>query len=167
MNRYVATIAAGMLLIATGCGRKPDAAPEPVAAPADTTEYSAPPAGLEWGDWTVVGHRMPGVGAMSVNEALDWRGRVAHYDSELAAFGSDSCPKPAYRSQDVRGDSLLSVHYGVGPLAFGLAPGGTITMIEVRRGDSLWNAPGNTLLRMPDGAMFTVWDGTFFELKRR
>lgn len=124
-------------------------------------------AALDLGEWAVVGHRMPGVGAMSEAEAAAWHGRIAHYASALAAFGTDSCLMPSYRSREVRGDSLLGVDYHVVPSALGLAPGVPLTLIEVRCGESPWAAPGGRLLRMPDGTTYTVWDGTFFELRHR
>lgn len=122
---------------------------------------------LELGEWAIVGHRMPGVGAMSEAEAAAWHGRVAYYATAFAAFGTDSCRLPSYRSREVRGDSLLAIDYHVAPSALGLAPRGPLTLIEVRCGESPWVAPGGTLLRMPDGTTYTVWDGTFFELRRR
>lgn len=118
------------------------------------------------GEWTVFGHRIPGVSAMSEAEAAAWHGRAAFYSSALAVFGADTCRSPSYLSQQVRGDSLLTVDYRVAPEAFDLKPGATIRRIEVQCSGSAWTVPGGTLLEMPNGTLFTVWDGVFFELRR-
>lgn len=104
---------------------------------------------------------------MTEVEAAAWHGRIAHYAPELAAFGADSCRGPSYHSREERADSLLGVGYHVAPSALGLASRATITLIEVRCDGSPWVAPGGMLLRMSDGTTYTVWDGTFFELRRR
>jgi uncharacterized membrane protein len=123
------------------------------------------PPGL--GDWVVVAHRAPGVSAMTDAEATAWHGRIAHYGSALAAFGANSCPNPSYRARPTRADSLLNVAYHIAPSALGIGSRATVTMIEVRCGESPWIVPGGTLLRTPDGEMYLVWDGVFFELRRR
>jgi len=118
------------------------------------------------GEWTVIGHRIPAISAMSEAEASAWHGRTASYSSGLAVFGSDTCRSPSYHSRQVRGDSLLTVDYRVAPGAFDLKPGVTIRRIEVQCTGSAWTVPGGTLLEMPNGSLFTVWDGVFFELRR-
>ena len=128
-----------------------------------------PQAVAQLGDWEVVDHRMPGVTAMSAAEAATWHGRVLRYEVGLARAGADSCRDPLYRTRVVGMDSLLSVSYHITPSALGLAggSGATLTLIEVYCGASPRAAPGGTLLQLPDGRTFTVWDGTFFELRRR
>jgi uncharacterized membrane protein len=118
------------------------------------------------GEWTVIGHQIPGISAMGDAEAAAWHGRAAFYSSALAVFGADTCRSPSYLSRQVRGDSLLTVDYRVAPGVFGLKPGATIRRIEVQCSGSAWSAPGGTLLEMPNGSLFTVWDGVFFELRR-
>jgi uncharacterized membrane protein len=119
------------------------------------------------GEWLVVAHRTPGIGALSDSEATVWHGRAVSYTSARAMFGTESCLHPSYRSRDVRGDSLLSVGYHSNPSALRLAPGSVVALIEVRCGESPWSAPGGTLLRLPDGRLYAPWDGVFFELQRR
>jgi uncharacterized membrane protein len=137
-----------------------------VGAALPDTIAGGPPA-FELGDWAVVSHRMPGAGAMSDIEASSWHGRIAHYDAGSAAFGPHACHAPSYRSREVRGDSLLSVAYRIDATALGLPTGSTITLIEVWCGGEPWVAPGATLMRMPDGTTYTVWDGTFFEMRHQ
>ncbi|HKQ57082.1 MAG TPA: hypothetical protein VJY35_04370 [Candidatus Eisenbacteria bacterium] len=137
-----------------------------VGAAFSDTIAGGPPA-FELGDWEVVAHRMPGVGAMTEAEATSWHGRIAHYDAGSAAFGPHACHAPSYRSREVHGDSLLSAAYHIAAPALGVPAASTITLIEVRCGGEPWIAPGATLMRFPDGTTYTMWDGTFFEMRHR
>lgn len=132
-------------------------------APADSTGQGP----LEFGDWAVIGHRMPGTSAMTETEAAAWIGRVARYGADLAAFGAETCYQPSYQARAVRGDSLLQVAYHATPSELGLAPRSVVTLIEIRCGASGWIGPGGTLLRSPQGTTYLVWDGVFFELRRK
>lgn len=130
----------------TGCGEQRPAAP--------------------LGDWSIGGHRIAGASAMNDSAALAWHGRTARFSTGLAVFGADTCASPAYESHPLRGDSLLAVDYHADPAVFGLKPGASIRRIVVRCDASAWNTPGGTLLLMPSGTLYTVWDGVFFELRR-
>jgi hypothetical protein len=174
MRRALAAAAVAAWLPATACT---PSGPPPPAEPSATEPSPSTPADsatgtdvvaqgpLEFGDWAVIGHRMPGTSAMSEAEAAAWNGRVARYGVELAAFGAETCYRPSYQARSVRGDSLLQVGYQASPSALGIAPRSVVTMIEVRCGASAWIGAGGTLLRLPDGTTFMVWDGTFFELR--
>lgn len=164
-----ATLAAWLPALACAPGGAPpatqsSASPEPsLAAPVDSTGQGP----LEFGDWAVIGNRTPGTSAMSEAEAEAWIGRVARYGADLAAFGAETCYHPSYQARAVRGDSLLQVAYHATPSALGLAPRSMVTLIEIRCGESPWIGPGGTLLSLSDSTTYLVWDGTFFELRRR
>jgi uncharacterized membrane protein len=119
------------------------------------------------GDWTVGGHRIPGTSAMNDAEAMAWHERPARFTTGMAVFGADTCRGPSYDAHELRGDSLLAVDYHADPAVFGLSQGARIRRIEVRCDSTAWAAPGGTLLLMPSGTLYTVWDGVFFELRRK
>lgn len=122
--------------------------------------------GPAFGTWTVVGFRIPGVSAMTAEEAGQWKGRTIELSPQSAATGAESCATPTYETVTAPADSLLSVVYRIGPAALGLPPGGTIEVTRVSCSGSDWPAPGGLLLHTGADRAFTVWDGVFFEVER-
>ena len=118
------------------------------------------------GDWMIVAHQIPGVGAMTDAEASAWYGRTVYYGSDFAVFIVDSCRSPSYSWSEVRGDSLLAVAYRANPAALGVSAGSSVTLFQVLCGGSPWSVPGGSLLRTPAGRLYAIWDGVFFELRR-
>lgn len=128
---------------------------------------SAENAGPVFGAWTVVGFRMPGVSAMSGDEAARWKGRTIELSPQSAAVGADACDTPGYETITAPADSLLATEYRITPAALGLPAGGTLDLTRVTCSGEPWAAPGGVLLHAGQGRAFTVWDGVFFELERK
>lgn len=120
-----------------------------------------------FGDWIVTRHRIPGLGAMGEADASAWHGRRLRLEAGLAAFQSDSCLGPLYRSRLVPVDSLLGAGYGIGAVQVGFSggEGAMLTLTEIRCDGAAWEFPGGTLMMLPEGRLFTVWEGVFFELR--
>lgn len=157
---------ATMLLVA--CGNRE--APRPDGATGIAPGAAASPAATRadqvFGKWTVTGHRLPGVSAMSDADASQWHGKVIEFTPASAVAGADACETPTYETVTLPADSLLNVDYRVGPASLGLAPGSTIEVTTVDCSGSQWSAPGGRLLHVGPNRAFTVWDGVFLELQR-
>lgn len=120
-----------------------------------------------FGEWVVTRHRIPGIAAMNEAEASAWHGRRLRLEPKLAAFQSDTCAAPLYRSRLVPVDSLLGVGYGIGAVQVGFSggEGAQLTVTEILCDGMPWDFPGGNLLMLPEGRLFAVWDGVFFELR--
>jgi hypothetical protein len=120
------------------------------------------------GDWTVVGHRIPGTSAMSDGDAKGWYGRVFHYAEGRAWSVADTCAHPAYRRRIVRADSLLGdgFHTTLEKLAWPDTTNQMLAITEVTCGGEAWSAPGGLLIWVAPDKPYTTWDGVFFELQR-
>ena len=137
-------------------GTAPGTSAGPAAARADPV----------FGRWTVTGYKVPGISAMSNDEAGKWRGKVIELSANSAATGPESCSTPTYETITVPADSMLGLDYRVSGTALGLTPGATIDVTRVSCSGSPWAAPGGVLLHTAPNKAFTVWDGVFFELER-
>jgi hypothetical protein len=145
------------------------------SAPRERAETRTPSAtstpalmvGPVFGTWRVVGHRIPGVSAMTSAEAEAWTGRTIELSPQSAATGADACATPTYETGSAPLDSLLATDYRTAAGALGLAAGGTIEVTRVSCNGTAWPAPGGVLLHVGPNRAFTMWDGVFFELERR
>ncbi len=140
------------------------------AAPLSFTRQSASSSLRDpTGVWTVVGHRAPGVSAMSPSEAGAWKGRTLQFGIAEAIAGADTCIAPSYQRRTVSADSLLSTDYRVTPAALGLPASGQqrLVLTEVACDGKPWRALGGLLLQTVDDHAFAVQDGIFFELRRQ
>lgn len=147
-----------------GCG---DSQPELAdVAPAGVARDSEPSAVDLTGNWTVVGHRMPGVSAMGDAEASGWHGRKLRLTGSEALTSGGRCGDPAYRGRRVSLDSLAA-SFGVRPanLDFTGSPA-DVAILEVSCGDQPWAAMGHLLIESDGERAFAPWDGVFFELER-
>jgi len=121
------------------------------------------------GEWTVVSHRFPGISAMSEAEASAWHGRTIHFAPTHASSGADTCRQPAYRHRPVPADSFLSADFGI--LRARLGPTDSIPsrleLTEIACGGTEWTALGGRLLWLDQERAYSVWDGVFFELRRK
>ena len=169
MRTRRAALALALALAAAGTGcRKP--APAPVAErtsvppPASAPAASVPALA---GVWTVVGHRMPGISAMSNAEADRWHGRKLRLDVAQAVMDESHCDRPTYTTREVARDSLLGGEFN---LTRGNRPAldslERLTLLEVRCGGSPWTAMGGRLIEVDADRAYAPWDGVFFELAR-
>ncbi|HEU5041519.1 MAG TPA: hypothetical protein VFT84_11885 [Gemmatimonadales bacterium] len=153
-----------------GDGRKPDSAPPAPAAeaapappPADTSEAPADLTGI----WTVVGHSIPGVAAMSDAEAATWHGRTIRLSGVEALAAGNRCDGPTYTTRSVPRDSLLGIEFNLPPGSLpALAAHERVRVQEVFCGGARWSAMGSRLIATDGGHALAPWDGVFFELAR-
>jgi len=111
----------------------------------------------------------PSKTTVSEEQALSFRGRPVTFTLDYVAFGSDTCRHPEYRSAMLRADSVLATDYGATPSHFGFVGGATaiVTRTEVICGGQPWASPPGLVLDMPDGHVYLLWNGTFFQLERK
>jgi uncharacterized membrane protein len=119
------------------------------------------------GAWTVVGHRIPGVSAMSEREAARWHGRTLRLDLAQAVSEESHCDRPSYATRRVVPESLLGREFQLPPGRLpSLAALDSLTLLEVRCAGSPWNAMGGRLIGIDSARAYAPWDGVFFELTR-
>ena len=163
-------LASGLLPHAfLACSGERAAPPEQAAtgtAPGSSAGPAAARADPAFGKWTVRGFRIPGVSAMSNDEAGKWKGKVIELSANTASSGLEACATPAYETVTVPADSVLGLDYRISGTALGLTPGATIDVTRVTCSGTPWSAPGGVLLHTGANKAFTVWDGVFFELER-
>jgi len=188
--RLAALIA--LLLLAVSCAKK--AAPPAATGesgpwpPSESSPAAFIPDHLR-GDWVVYSHRVisdPLAGeategesaasestaiktTVSEEQALSFRGRRVTFALDYVTFGSDTCRHPEYRSAMLRADSVLAADYGATPSHFGFVGGATaiVTRTEVFCSGQPWARPPGLVLDMPDGRVYLLWNGTFFQLERK
>jgi len=122
------------------------------------------------GHWVIVGHHMPGVSAMSEEQAAAWHGKAIDLSEEVASVaGADTCMRPQYRDRTVSADSLLTIGFKVAPGSVGplLPPGGTVQITEVTCEGETWYSPGALLIWTSPTTALTPWEGVFFDLEKR
>ena len=117
------------------------------------------------GEWVVVGHRLPGVSAMSDAEAAAWHGRTIRFGARAALSGDETCAQPVYKEKEILADQYLSSQYHVRASTLGLESSQTVRLTEVYCGDQPWATLGGVLLRVAPDRGFAVWDGVFLELQ--
>lgn len=138
-------------LIYQGCA---DATSETVSSPSPI------------GEWVVINHRIPGISAMTNEEAARWHGRIVHFGTKEATSRMDSCQQPVYRYYTALADSLLHDEFHNAPADLGLQPTVRLGLTEVFCGGTRWTAMGGLLIWVAQNRLYTVWDGVFFELRR-
>ena len=166
------TAAIALLMLAASCAKKA----EPPAATQENSIWPPPekapaafiPDHLR-GDWVVYSHRVIGETTVTEDEAVSFRGRPVTFTLDYASFGADTCRHPEYRSAMLRADSVLAADYGASPSNFGFVGGATaiVTRTEVICGGSRWTSPPGYVLDMPDGRVYLLWNGTFFQLEKK
>lgn len=118
------------------------------------------------GEWVVVNHRIPGISAMTNEEAAQWHGRIVHFGTKEATSRMDTCQQPVYRYRTALANRLLRDEFHVAPADLGLQVTARLGLTEVFCGDTSWTAMGSRLIWITENRPYTVWDGVFFELRR-
>ncbi len=121
------------------------------------------------GVWTIVGHREPGISAMSSKQADAFTGKTLQFGIAEAIAGSDTCVAPSYQRRSAPADSLLTTGYRIraGQLGLPETPGQQFVVTEVACNGKAWQGLGGVLLQTTDDRAFAVHDGVFFELERQ
>jgi hypothetical protein len=164
-----ALVAAGLILVAAGCGKReaPAERPhgrEPVAeAPAPTAEPPFDPIGT----WTVVGHSMPGITATTEGEAQAHDGQTVQFSPTEALSNGERCAEPRYPARAVDTEGFLATEFNLPPESLKPVAGkDLVTVVEVSCADAPWTAFGSLLIVVGANRVITPWDGVFFELER-
>jgi hypothetical protein len=143
------------VLTAAGCSNQKRESAAAEAAPAHDPH----------GRWTVVAHHIPGVSAMSDEEAMAWHGRVFELGENQAIFTGDTCQAVTYGSGTRRADRFLGEDYHVAPFTLGIEDS-TIYLTWVSCDGEFRRAPGGVLIWKGQDWLLTPWNGVFFELHR-
>ena len=133
------------LALCAGC-RQPEEAPaSDRASEAPAADSNVTSASDMTGIWTVVGHRIPGISAMSDVEAAAWQRQTVRLTAAQAVTVGNHCDEPTYTTRTVQRSSFLSSEFKLPP--------GSLTAL-----DSLERL---TLLEVSCSG-----NGVFFELAR-
>lgn len=118
------------------------------------------------GDWTITGHRIPGVSAMSDAQARALHGQALKYAPETATSGKDVCPHVTYKTTVETSGNFLAAVFRIKPELLGWQGADVkLDVTEVSCGGVPWTTLGGTLLQSGKRA-FAPWNGVFFELRR-
>jgi heat shock protein HslJ len=144
-----------------------------VPAPAPTTAAqgirSAPgaaPSSLA-GIWTIVGHHVPGVSALTGDQARARYGESLRLTEQVAVSAGDRCAEPRYSTRQVPAAGYLAEQFRLAPGSLApLAARNQLRVMEVRCAGSPWPALGATLIELDRDRALAPRDGVFFELRR-
>jgi hypothetical protein len=163
MRKMVAAALASSIA-AWGCSSTQDAS-APSANIETTLESAISPPGF-MGTWTVTGHLIPGISAMSEAEASAWHGTILQLGEALAISNENRCAAPRYSTEAVLTSQLLA--------DFKLPPGRLLaldaldraTVLQVSCHGAPWGAMGGRVIGISADEALAPWDGVFFELVR-
>jgi hypothetical protein len=167
------SFAAIVAAAATGCGGDPRATEigddTTAARSATGVHVPAPSDSFDVrGDWTIVGHKIPGVSAMSDAEANAYHGRVIHYGDDVAISGGDTLRAPEYATRVESAVSLFGGGYKTTLEQLGMSEYGRafLHVTEVSSGGKDWIVPGGAFIWLAPDRGYTLWDGVMFEVRR-
>lgn len=118
------------------------------------------------GTWTVTGHLIPGISAMSEAEASAWRGKTLQLGEALAISNETRCETPRYSTEAVLTSQLLA--------DYKLPPGRLLpldsldhaTVLHVSCDGAPWGAMGGRVIGISAAEALAPWDGVLFTLVR-
>ncbi|HEU4516547.1 MAG TPA: META domain-containing protein, partial [Steroidobacteraceae bacterium] len=144
------------------------AAPAPAAAPAQGIQPAAATESPSlMGIWTVVGHSMPGVAALSEDQAKARHGESLRLTRRIAASNGQRCEAPQYAGRTERAQEFLGSEYRIAPDSLKpVARREQLRIMRVSCDGSSWAALGGTLIELDRDRAIAPWDGVFFELAR-
>lgn len=119
------------------------------------------------GKWAVVGHRIPGIGALDATQAQALHGQSIAYAVEAATSGKDVCPHASYKVRNEAAGPYLATGFKADPQKLGVQPDTNLEITEISCGGVRWTTLGGTLVATPNGRVFALWGGVFFELQKR
>jgi len=119
------------------------------------------------GIWTVVGHHMPGVSALSDAQAKAHHGESLRLTAATAASAGTACSEPRYSPDRVAVEDYLAGQFRLAPGSLKpLAGKRQVEVLQVTCDDSPWTALGATLIQVDRDRALAPWNGVFFELVR-
>jgi hypothetical protein len=168
MNPRILAIALAILAVA-GCGKRE----EPAARVDDRERKVEPPASKPQppfdplGTWTVTGHSLPGISAMTEGEAQAHDGQTVQFATTEALSNGERCAAPKYPARSVDTEEFLATEFNLPPESLKPVAGkDSVTVVEVSCGDAPWTAFGSLVIAVDADHVLTPWDGVFFELER-
>lgn len=173
-TRLVVLLLAG--LAAAACTRDPEglrseaaamaAPPDPVEAPepAHVEARELPP---PVGEWMIVGHRMPGISAMTEAQAAAQYGRILVIEPGRARLDEAQCDPASYDAHEALAARHLAEAYHLTAASLGLdnPADELLGVVEVNCNGQRWGSLGGHLLWVSADRMLAPWDGVFFELR--
>lgn len=161
---------AGAVLAAawlSGCGSRNAGDSPPVERTTATATLSAVPQTSDLtGVWTVVGHYIPGISAMTDADAAAWHGQAVRLTAAEAISPGTHCDQPTYATRTVARDSLLGGFHLPPTSLAPLASLEHLVLLEVSCHGAPWAAMGGQLIKIDADHVLAPWDGVFFELER-
>lgn len=119
------------------------------------------------GVWTVVGYHMPGVSAMTEDQARARVGESLRLTDRSAASSGSACRDPRYTTRQVTTESYLADEFKLGQASVPpLAARNQLRVMDVSCGGTRWTALGATMLQLDRDHALAPWDGVFFALER-
>ena len=167
---WAAKVVATLTLVATlisvvSCGahnETPSRTRAPPAAAATVESFSD-----MTGIWTVIGHHIPGISAMSDADAKAWLGRTVRLTAKQAISPESHCDEPAYTTDSVVKDRYLGTEFNLPPGSLApLASLKDLTVLQVFCGRERWTSMGGRMIRIDKDRSLVSWNGVFFELAR-
>ncbi len=119
------------------------------------------------GIWTVIGHHIPGISAMSDADAKTWLGRTVRLTARQSISPVGNCDDPAYTTEPVIKDRFLGTEFNLPPGSLApLASLKDLTVLQVFCGRERWTSMGGQMIRIDKDRSLVFWNGVFFELAR-
>jgi hypothetical protein len=113
--------------------------------------------------WTITGHTMQGISAMSDAEADNWHGAVLALARSRVAFRDDGCRSPTYTTKEMPPEEFAA-EFDTSPDALKL-PSGAVCVTRMECGDE-GPMPGSLLVH-GRGELLLLWDGVWFRATRQ
>jgi len=144
------------------------AAPAPASTPAPgITSEPAVEAPTMTGIWTVIRHSIPGVSAMSDEQARARYGESLRLTRGAAISAGQRCDAPRYAVRTEPAAEFLAGEYKLAPGSLKqIARRTQVRVMQVSCGGGAWNALGATLIEVDRDRALAPRDGVFFELAR-
>jgi hypothetical protein len=164
-------LVAGVIISCAGCSDK-SAGDHATARRAETPASSAarPPPEKPFdplGTWTVAGHSIPGISAVSEDEATAHDGQIVQLDPMQALSNGERCVAPGYPARSVDTEDYLASEFNLPPESLqALAGKDHVTIVEISCDGGPWTAFGSLLIVIDANRALTPWDGAFYELQR-
>src|SRR5262245_43152435 len=119
------------------------------------------------GVWTVVGFHMPGVSAMTEDQARARVGESLRLTDRSAVSSGGACREPRYATRQVTTESYLADEFKLGQASVPpLAARNQLRVMEASCGGVRWTGLGATMLQLDRDHALAPWDGVFFALER-
>ncbi|HTL49673.1 MAG TPA: META domain-containing protein [Steroidobacteraceae bacterium] len=119
------------------------------------------------GVWTIVGYHIPGVSAMTEDQARARVGESVRLTDRSAVSSGSACREPRYATRQVATEGYLADEFRLSQSSVPpLASRNQLRVMDVSCGGSRWSSLGSTLLQLDRDHALAPWDGVFFALER-